>query len=139
MPAKLLKYNYSAFLEGIPYDSLPQVFKDAAYIAARAGIDYLWIDALCIIQDSEEDWAAESAAMGLVYRNGVCNIAATGFLDGTNGLFVKRNPSLLEVIEFELEDTSNLDAPQLSPGRHLLIDSGLWAQSVDKAHLNRRG
>jgi hypothetical protein len=39
MDAKLLKYNYSAFLESIPYDDLLQVFKDAAYIAARAGIN----------------------------------------------------------------------------------------------------
>jgi hypothetical protein len=78
--------------------------------------------------------------MGSVYRNGVCNVAATGFLDGTNGLFVRRNPSLLEPIEFDLQNGIKLGYSTLyQPGKHLLLDFDLWSQSIDNAPLNRRG
>jgi hypothetical protein len=42
------------------------------------GVRYLWIDSLCILQDSKEDWQAESLAIYLVYKNSFCNIAASG-------------------------------------------------------------
>jgi hypothetical protein len=68
------------------------------------------------------------------------NVAATGFLDGTNGLFVRRNPSLLEPIEFDLQNGIKLGYSTLyQPGKHLLLDFDLWSQSIDNAPLNRRG
>ena len=46
-------------------------------ITARwMGIHYLWIDALCIIQDSEHDWQVQSNVMGDIYAGSYCNIAA---------------------------------------------------------------
>lgn len=42
--------------EGIPWDSMPQTFRDAAEISRKLEIRYLWIDALCIIQDDASDW-----------------------------------------------------------------------------------
>jgi hypothetical protein len=53
---------------------------------------YIWIDSLCIIQDKVEDWQIEAAKMGSIYRHSFCNIAATGFQDGRNVLFVRRDP-----------------------------------------------
>lgn len=47
-----------------------------------------------IIQDSSDDWVVESSQMASVYRGGVLNIAATGFSNGQNGLFVERKPNL---------------------------------------------
>jgi hypothetical protein len=38
--------------------------------------------------------------MNMVYKNAVCNLAATGFLDGQNGLFVSRNGKVLETPRF---------------------------------------
>jgi hypothetical protein len=43
-----------AYLEEIPED-LPQTLLDAIYVATQLGLRYVWIDALCIIQDSDED------------------------------------------------------------------------------------
>jgi hypothetical protein len=39
----------------IPFDSMPLTFKDAIQITRELGIDHLWIDSLCIPQDSPED------------------------------------------------------------------------------------
>lgn len=48
---------------------LPHTFRDAVMVTRSFGIRYLWIDALCIVQDDPEDWAKESAIMGQIYTN----------------------------------------------------------------------
>jgi hypothetical protein len=47
---------------------LPKMFQDAVFITRQLEIKYLWINSLCIIQDSQEDWSQEAAKMGDVYR-----------------------------------------------------------------------
>lgn len=37
----------------------------------------MWIDALCIYQDSKDDWAAEAPKMADIYRNSIVTITAT--------------------------------------------------------------
>lgn len=56
------------------------------------GIDYLWIDSLCIIQDDIDDWAKEASRMHSVYHNAYLTFAATGAADGSEGLFPPRRP-----------------------------------------------
>lgn len=75
-PPSTTKANLSTRLQDIPEDSLPVVFRQAIQLARMLDIPYIWIDSLCIIQDSVEDWEAESQRMYLYYRNGSINIAA---------------------------------------------------------------
>lgn len=81
---------------GISASALPKTFRDAVYVTKKLGVQYLWIDALCIIQDSVEDWRQETATMGKVYKNALCNIAATGASDSSIGCFWDRNPLLAQ-------------------------------------------
>jgi hypothetical protein len=74
---KLTTKTLSLMLAGIGTDTLASTFQDAIRTARFLGVEYLWIDALCILQDSKEDWELESATMGKVYGNGLCNLAAT--------------------------------------------------------------
>jgi hypothetical protein len=69
------------FTKGIPMTDLPQTFKDAIWITRRLGYQYIWIDSLCIIQDSAEDWEAESKKMAAIYQNATATISA----DATDG------------------------------------------------------
>jgi hypothetical protein len=55
MPERLLKENLQARFISIDYDKLPRNFRDAIGVVRRLGGRYLWIDSLCIIQDSVED------------------------------------------------------------------------------------
>ncbi|KAF1352801.1 HET-domain-containing protein, partial [Lizonia empirigonia] len=87
MPFKLSCGNFVSCLTDVPLTRLSKVFQDAIKFAWRMDILYIWIDSLCIIQDSSDDWVAESSQMASVYRGGVLNIAATGFSNGQNGLF----------------------------------------------------
>ena len=62
-------------------------------IASELGYRYTWIDSLCIIQDSTEDWNEESRLMAGVYSNAVFNIAAMGESSDT-GCFGHRDRPL---------------------------------------------
>jgi hypothetical protein len=75
----------------IPMSSLPKTFSDAVKITRSLKLQYLWIDSLCILQDSVEDWDIESSRMGLVYNNAVVNIAALAAADGTKGIVERIN------------------------------------------------
>lgn len=87
----LLESNLSKMVTQIPKDKLPQTIQDAFTIARRLGIHYLWVDSLCIMQDSKADWMNEAALMGEVYKNCFVCIAATGVSESSKGCFLKSN------------------------------------------------
>jgi hypothetical protein len=92
---KLEMKTLDSFQRDIPLGSLPQNFTDSALITARLGFTYLWIDSLCIIQDSKADCAREIPTMGGVYGRAVLTIAALGAENSGGGCFVTRNPLAL--------------------------------------------
>ncbi|TVY15628.1 hypothetical protein LARI1_G006275 [Lachnellula arida] len=67
--------------EGMKWETLPPTFRDAISLARALGIQFLWIDSLCIIQDDKRDWEREAACMAKIYSNSYINIAATGASD----------------------------------------------------------
>ncbi|KAH8749111.1 hypothetical protein F5883DRAFT_353787, partial [Diaporthe sp. PMI_573] len=42
--------NYSERQEEVDWETLPRLFQDALTIAAELGVQYVWIDSICIIQ-----------------------------------------------------------------------------------------
>ncbi|KAF0320945.1 cyclin-dependent kinase-like 4, partial [Colletotrichum asianum] len=54
--AQLTVRNVDSRVEGLSLSSLPPSFRYAAFLTRELGIRYLWIDSLCILQDSREDW-----------------------------------------------------------------------------------
>jgi Heterokaryon incompatibility protein (HET) len=75
-PFTLTLATIASKLQGLSYPETPLAFRDAIHVARQLDIQYLWIDALCIIQDSEVDKAVEMAAMDQVYHNATVTIAA---------------------------------------------------------------
>jgi hypothetical protein len=75
-------------LQTIPMTGLTRTFTDCIGIARRMQVQYLWIDSLCIIQDSREDWEREAAQMASVYSNAYFTIAASSSTDGNGGCHV---------------------------------------------------
>ena len=84
---KLTKDTYELFREYLPYRALRRTFQDAITATRQLGIPYLWIDSLCIIQDLDEDWVREAAAMSLVYRNAIVTLAASTATHVEDGFF----------------------------------------------------
>jgi hypothetical protein len=82
--------NLNILASGIDWSDLTETFRDAIAIARRAGLGFIWIDSLCIIQDSHSDWQRESAQMGSIYRGSSLNIAAASAINGTQGCFLQQ-------------------------------------------------
>ena len=89
---RLLVAKEAEFIKHEPYSALPQTFRDAIDFTHALKKRYLWIDAVCIIQDSESDWLNEAIMMDSVYSGSWLNLAATSSKDGNGGLLPPRNP-----------------------------------------------
>lgn len=64
---RTLSENVVDRMTGITLNDLPAVVRDAVTVSRKCGIRYLWVDALCICQDDEQEWESEAAAMADVY------------------------------------------------------------------------
>lgn len=82
----LTKANLEVYRNAIPDECVYPLVRDAISVAWKLGFTYVWIDAYCIIQDSELDWKHEAALMGDIYENAFFTISATSARDG-GGLF----------------------------------------------------
>ncbi|KAK0619677.1 heterokaryon incompatibility protein-domain-containing protein, partial [Immersiella caudata] len=64
---RLTRFTQDDLHRGIPISHLPIAFQEAIHLLKSFSVRLLWIDALCIVQDSDEDWLRESAKMYQVY------------------------------------------------------------------------
>jgi hypothetical protein len=83
---KLTTTNISVLKGDISFLQLPKTFQDAIQVVRTLGIRYIWIDSLCIIQNSDQDWHKEASAMLKVYKHALFNIAATASTNSCGGL-----------------------------------------------------
>ncbi|KAH7240370.1 heterokaryon incompatibility protein-domain-containing protein [Fusarium redolens] len=67
-------------------EGLDPNFRDAVDITYKMGINYLWIDSLCIMQRSKE-WEEQSGDMGLVYARAKVVISATASKNSQGGCY----------------------------------------------------
>jgi len=119
--------NINARLKEFSFSKLPKTFQDAVQVTRQLGIEYLWIDSLCILQWNEEDWQRESGRMEDVFASAYCTIAATSAVDSNAG-FLRRQVKSECVL---VQDDS---------GRRFYIctDMDDFDNDVDKAQLNKR-
>jgi hypothetical protein len=68
--------NLENHKNAIPMLELPQTIYDAVIVTRGMGIRYIWIDALCIIQDSPEDKVKELQVMGDIYHHSTLTVVA---------------------------------------------------------------
>jgi hypothetical protein len=132
---KLRMANLNQFIEGIDISELTKTFQHAIQITRRLNIRFLWIDSLCIIQDSKEDWLKESVVMGEIYQHGYCNIAATAAPDGRTGCFLERNPLLAQPFRVHID---SYPGPRSKSGVYSLAPRVFWEQGLLQAPLLQR-
>jgi hypothetical protein len=109
----------------IPYQDLPLTFQDAVQIAQMLGIEYLWIDSLCIRQDDPAEWEREATRMDQVYMGATLTVAASDGTSASSGFFANRCASThnADVVRAHLTITSDDGS-----GQNLLVqvqDRGL--------------
>jgi hypothetical protein len=71
------KHDIEHFKTAIPEDQLPATFKDAVDCTRRLGVQYLWIDSICIIQGPGGDFNEEAKKMEDVFSGAYCVLAAS--------------------------------------------------------------
>ena len=133
VPLRLLVSNKPELERSILPNSLPRTFADAVKVTRRLGVRYLWIDSLCIIQDSPDDWNHEALQMCNVYRRSLLCIAAGAAHNSNEGLFRERLPSACidsEVIETYWSGSTLR--------RYRVMDRDFWRKNVAKSHINQR-
>lgn len=119
---KLTKDKLPQFRNGIPLSSLTRTFREAIEISKYLGIGYIWIDSLCIIQDSEEDWKWESALMADVYGQCTVNIAATAATDGNDGCFFNRDKTWRRQLSYDHQEYDLFAESDLFPTKNSLAE-----------------
>lgn len=107
---KLTTSTLNSLGTGICVQDLPKSIRDAVDVTVKLGLELLWVDALCIIQDSVEDWTREAAAMGDVYSNSFITPAAVGASSSDDGFFAHRDPLLYEPCQLARVNDSWMEA-----------------------------
>jgi hypothetical protein len=79
-------------LRGLDLQNLPKTILDAMEVCGRLGLRYLWVDSLCIIQNSEEDKRREISQLRLIFRHATLTIAAAKAATVNDGFLSEAHP-----------------------------------------------
>jgi hypothetical protein len=104
--------------ERIAWEELPATFQDAIKVATRINIAWLWVDSLCIIQDSKTDWELETPKMCDYYQDAVITIAAASSSNSGVPFLRERHPDWHPAL-FSLQSNSSVISHQLRAQRHI--------------------
>jgi hypothetical protein len=138
-------------LQGFSITDLPQTLQDAVTVTRALGIDYLWIDAICIVQDNATDRAHEIKGMADIYRQATVTIAASkagqaskGFLndgaDEQTGLWKSLVPLAFPLANPAAKSiTDAFQMPRTVLGMLWLCDEDPGMMNTFRSPVDRRG
>ncbi|KAL8903868.1 MAG: hypothetical protein Q9207_003639 [Kuettlingeria erythrocarpa] len=133
---KLILSNLKAMSVDVPISALAQTIQDAISVAGRIGIQYIWIDSLCIIQDSAIDKDHEISAMDHIYQNAEFTLCAASAEACTEGFLQRRlfsDPWMPE------EDYSTLQFPCPNGAHGTILVRDIPTHDVTREPLYKRG
>ncbi|GAW16743.1 hypothetical protein ANO14919_061800 [Xylariales sp. No.14919] len=76
-PVTTTKATLEQHLQALPAGEFPQTIKDAITVTRALKVKYIWIDALCIVQDDPADKAVEITRMTDIYSLSYVTISAS--------------------------------------------------------------
>ncbi|KAF4458367.1 het domain pin-c1 [Fusarium albosuccineum] len=113
-PAKTTRATILSRRQGFSAENLPKTIRDAIQITRLLGFQYLWVDAICIIQSHEndkylDDWNLEAPRIGSYYLHSHCLISASSASDSSRGILVEPTASLysLKTCAVAFENSKN--------------------------------
>lgn len=148
----LSRSNIEEWHEQLPSLGKWKTFVDAIEISRQLQIPYLWIDSLCIIQDSKDDWQHQCPQMCNIYKRSYCNIAATSALDDTEGCFFGRDVDIdlplrlcFAAEGYQPKPAQSIVIPAMGNGEdslrglYDLYNQQAWSHDIAFSPLNCRG
>jgi hypothetical protein len=115
--------------KALAFQELPRTFQDAVTVARMLGVQFLWIDALCIKQDDTLDIGNELRRMEEVFTSAYCTIAATSARSWGDG-FLRRSAETC-VRLFDGSESSTKSVYVTRGGQN-------FSHDIEKAELNGR-
>ena len=116
--------------------SLPATIRDAVAVAQSLGLQYLWVDALCIIQDSPEDKMKEISRMEDYYQNSYVTICAASSPAAYSGMLQPRQKPVYNTFYNDFSITMRCPDGVLAP--IILTSNPDHGYSADMEPLNHR-
>ncbi|KAF2107346.1 heterokaryon incompatibility protein-domain-containing protein [Lophiotrema nucula] len=116
---KTTKDNIGKHRNSVSWEHLPKTFQDAITFTRRLGINFIWIDSLCIIQDDDTDWHRQASKMAAIYKQAFVTLAATASTGGSTGMFTG---SLRHIVEHTTPGFGPFQVHFRNRPRHLLLD-----------------
>lgn len=119
--------NLTEHMRAIPMNLFPAVMQDAIFTARELGFQYIWIDAVCIIQDDPDDWDREASIMHNIYSNADLTISSLVAKDSRDKLFLPRSLWTSYPVPLKIwppkqyrpqYKTGKIHYPAVFPGRH---------------------
>lgn len=89
---------------GFHADTLSPVLQDAIKVCRACKIGYVWVDALCIIQDDHIDWQKESARMFLIYQHAYFTLCATSSNSCQQGFLERKRPTAMIPFQSKVDE-----------------------------------
>jgi hypothetical protein len=83
------------------YNQLPQTIRDVILLTQMLDVQYVWVDALCVVQDDEDEMSEAVPQMGLIYRNSMLTVIAAAGVDANSSLSGVRKGSRAAVQAIE--------------------------------------
>ncbi|KAK1977645.1 heterokaryon incompatibility protein-domain-containing protein [Colletotrichum cereale] len=123
-------HDIESFKRSIPFQDVPQTFKDAFEATRRLGIRYLWIDSVCIVQGEGGDFSSEAKRMEDVFSSAYCVLAASRASNQRDGFLRNREREQRRFITIPQKHSTSIYVCEMMDdfGRHVL-----------DGDLNRRG
>lgn len=108
-PTTTTTLNLERYQERIEWEVLPPLFKDAVTLCRKLGFQYLWIDSLCIVQNSTTDREKQSSQMGAIYSNAVLTIAAASSRSEKESFLTPRESTFCHGHEFDFRGRASME------------------------------
>jgi hypothetical protein len=84
---------------GIPLDEFDPTIQDAILVTRALEITYIWIDALCIIQDhNAKDWNEQASKMNEIYGGSTVTLVVASSNSVRNGFLKKRELQYIPIL-----------------------------------------
>ncbi|RGP58815.1 het-domain-containing protein [Fusarium sporotrichioides] len=94
-------HNIEDHIRAISFQSLPKNFQDAITVTRSIGLQHLWIDSLCIVQDDKEDWEIESSKMATIYNNAFLVLAASQAGESSEGFLDRKDIDFEKTVQLD--------------------------------------
>lgn len=125
---RAIRSNLTHLKKGFTLSSLPATHQDFVRVAQILKIRYVWIDSLCVLQDSEGDWRKEFEYIDLIYSHAWCTVSALEPNHARAGIFG-------DTILAGTVDPTDGETSRTPTGTNL----SEWKERFRTAALNRRG